>query len=127
MLTTNEPNVDFTLALGTDTFVDLASGKWRRTAEVFKLVGHRMIVFRRHSVHDGAAEEDIIQQHIAKWQIFNGTTPSIRLVEIPSLADVSSSIVRSTNDESILNDMVTPPILEYMKQNKLYTFEEGGR
>ena len=127
MLTTNEPDVDFTLALGTDTFVDLASGKWRRTAEVFKLVGHRMIVFRRHSVHDGAAEEDIIQQHIAKWQIFNGTTPSIRLVEIPSLADVSSSIVRSTNDESILNDMVTPPILEYMKQNKLYTFEEGGR
>ena len=127
MLTANEPNVDFTLALGTDTFVDLASGKWRRTAEVFKLVGHRMIVFRRHSVHDGAAEEDIIQQHIAKWQIFNGTTPSIRLVEIPSLADVSSSIVRSTNDESILNDMVTPPILEYMKQNKLYTFEEGGR
>jgi nicotinic acid mononucleotide adenylyltransferase len=47
MLTADEPNVDFTLALGSDTFIDLARGKWKRTEDVFKLVGHRIVVFRR--------------------------------------------------------------------------------
>ena len=47
MLTTHEPNVDFTLALGSDTFIDLASGKWKRTEDVFTLIGHRIVVFHR--------------------------------------------------------------------------------
>eukprot|EP00578_Thalassiosira_sp_NH16_P001204 CAMPEP_0181129862 /NCGR_PEP_ID=MMETSP1071-20121207/29552_1 /TAXON_ID=35127 /ORGANISM="Thalassiosira sp., Strain NH16" /LENGTH=176 /DNA_ID=CAMNT_0023215885 /DNA_START=46 /DNA_END=573 /DNA_ORIENTATION=+ len=47
MVTHHEPTVDFTLALGTDTFIDLASGKWRRTEDVFRLVNYRMVVFRR--------------------------------------------------------------------------------
>lgn len=44
MLTTDEPNVDFAIALGLDTFIDLASVKWKRTEDVFKLVGHRIVV-----------------------------------------------------------------------------------
>jgi len=44
MLTTDEPNVDFAIALGSDTFIDLASVKWKRTEDVFKLVGHRIVV-----------------------------------------------------------------------------------
>ena len=44
MLTTDEPNVDFEIALGSDTFIDLASVKWKRTEDVFKLVGHRIVV-----------------------------------------------------------------------------------
>ena len=47
MLTKNEPVVDFTIALGADTFIDLASGKWRRTEDVFRMVGYRMVVFSR--------------------------------------------------------------------------------
>jgi hypothetical protein len=44
MLTTDEPNVDFAIALGLDTFIDLASVKWKRTEDVFKLVGHWIVV-----------------------------------------------------------------------------------
>jgi nicotinic acid mononucleotide adenylyltransferase len=47
MLTTDEPNVEFTLALGADTFVDLVNGKWRRSEDVLKLVEYRIVVFRR--------------------------------------------------------------------------------
>ena len=127
MLTTNEPNVDFTLALGTDTFIDLASGKWRRTEEVFKLVGHRMIVFRRISNNDnddGEGKEEMIQQCIAKWQLLHESKSSIQLVTIPSLSNVSSSAVRSTKDETVLKGLICEPVLEYMKQNKLYAFAD---
>lgn len=125
MLMTKEPNVDFTLALGTDTFIDLASGKWRRTEEVFQLVRHRMIVFRRKSEADEGREKDeLIQQSIAKWQLLNETQSSIQLVTIPSLTGVSSSTVRSTRDDEILSGLVMQPILEYMKQNKLYAFAD---
>lgn len=123
MLTANEPEVDFTLALGADTFIDLANGKWRRTEEVFKLVGHRVIVFRRLSENNnGPEKEEQIQRGIAKWQLLNETMSSIRLVGISSLTDASSSIARSTIDETILSKLVTKPILEYIKQNKLYAF-----
>lgn len=127
MLIANEPHADFTLALGTDTFLDLASGKWRRTNEVFQLVEHRMVVFRRFSENNdnGSEREELIRQCIAKWRLGNETHPSIRLVTIPSLKDVSSSTVRSTSDETILSTMITEPILNYIKQNKLYAFADA--
>ncbi|KAL7476348.1 hypothetical protein ACHAW6_002218 [Cyclotella cf. meneghiniana] len=123
MLTSNEPEVDFTLALGADTFIDLANGKWRRTEEVFKHVGHRVIVFRRLSENNnGPEKEEQIQRGIAKWELLNEAVSSIRLVGIPSLTDASSSTARSTTDETILSKLVTKSILEYIKQNKLYAF-----
>lgn len=125
MLISNEPEVNFTLALGADTFIDLANGKWRRGDEVIQLVGHRMVVFRRQSdTNDRVEKEDQIQQCIAKWQILNETKSSIQLITVPSLNDTSSSIVRSTMNESVLSKYVTRPILEYIKQNKLYAFAD---
>ena len=127
MLTTNEPDVDFILALGTDTFIDLAGGKWRRTEEVFKLIGHRMIVFRRQTNgNDCNEKEEIIQQCIAKWQLLHESKSSIQLGSIPSLSDVSSSAVRCTKDEALLGNLVCKPVLEYIKQNKLYAFADDA-
>ena len=125
MLIEDEPHVDFTLALGVDTSVDLSSGKWRRTEEEFKLVGHRMVVFRRLSdAKDEIERGEEIQRGIAKWQLLNETKSSIRLVNIPSLTDVSSSTVRSTSDENFLNSLVTKPVLDYIRQNNLYAFSK---
>ena len=106
MLTTDAPDVDFTLALGTDTFIDLASGKWRRTEDVFKLVGYRMIVFRRipEDSNDGkqlTETDHLLQEGIAKWQLINSTQSSIRVIQIPSLSNVSSSAVRKSTNETI--------------------------
>ena len=147
MLTTNEPNVDFTLALGSDTFVDLASRKWKRTEDIFKLIGHRLVVFRRKREvlgHEGnnnehaapmTAEdagllyenEKLLQDFIAKWQIINPSTQSssIKHVCIPTLTNVSSSAVRQSTDEQGLRDMVSQSVLDYIIEHKLYAFSEG--
>ncbi len=146
MLTNNEPNVDFTLALGSDTFVDLASGKWKRTEDIFKLIEHRLVVFRRKREvlgHDGnnneraarmTAEdagllyenEKLLQDLIAKWQIINPSTQSssITHVCIPTLTNVSSSAVRQSTDEVVLRDMVSQSVLDYIIEHKLYAFSE---
>ena len=125
MLTKDEPEVAFTLALGADTFIDLASGKWRRTDDVFNLVGRRMIVFRRReSDADGAdaLERDrLLRESIAKWQPDN-MQPSIRVVEIPTLSDVSSSAARRSTDETVLKAMLSREVLEYLQQNRMYSF-----
>lgn len=137
MLANDEPNVDFTLALGADTFIDLASGKkWRRTEDVFKLVGYRMVVFCRlpedddgdgdDGRSDAEGEEDrSLQESIAKWQLINSTQSSIRLIRIPTLSKVSSSAVRRCTDESILRDMISMDVLDYVKQNRMYSFSEA--
>ena len=129
MLTTDAPDVDFTLALGTDTFIDLASGKWRRTEDVFKLVGYRMIVFRRipEDSNDGkqlTETDHLLQGSIAKWQLINSTQSSIRVIQIPTLSNVSSSAVRKSTNETILKEMLSSHVLEYIRHNRMYSLSE---
>lgn len=125
MLKKNEPDVDFTLALGTDTFIDLASGKWRRTDEVFELVGQRMVVFHR-LLEDGEhiQKDAMLKESIAKRNKDGQST--IQLIQIPTLTDASSSSVRQTSDESILRNLLTADVLEYMKQMKMYAFSDSN-
>lgn len=152
MLTTNEPHVDFTLALGSDTFIDLASGKWKRTEDVFKLLGHRLVVFCRkmkrrvveeeeevvhagNETNDSAADKDAASLHedevllqglIAKWQIIDPHTQSssIQAVCIPTLTNVSSSVVRHSTDVKVLQDLISQSVLDYIIEHKLYAFSE---
>mmetsp|Transcript_10686 Transcript_10686/g.23643 ORF Transcript_10686/g.23643 Transcript_10686/m.23643 type:complete len:243 (-) Transcript_10686:59-787(-) len=129
MVTSAEPNVDFTIALGADTFIDLASGKWRRTEDVFRLVGYRMVVFRRLS-EDGSNEnkstekDHLLQESIAKWQLINSTQSSIRVIQIPTLTNVSSSAVRRCTDETMMKEMVSSDVLEYIQQQRMYKLSE---
>lgn len=151
MLTTNEPHVDFTLALGSDTFIDLASGKWKRNEDVFKLLGHRLVVFCRkmkrsvveekevdhdgNETNDSATDKDAASLHedevllqglIAKWQIIDPHTQSssIQAVSIPTLTNVSSSIVRHSTDVKVLQDLISQSVLDYIIEHKLYAFSE---
>lgn len=155
MLTAEEPDVDFTLALGADTFIDLARGKWKRTEDVFKLVGHRMVVFRRRrnrlredreSAADAATatasasasmmaaeeiehdNEALLQDLIARWQILDPSTKvsSIQVVCIPVLTNVSSSAVRRSTDANVLKEMVTENVLNYILDHNMYAFSELG-
>lgn len=126
MLISNEPDADFTLALGADTFIDLASGKWRRTEDVFKLVGYRMVVFHRLTeendvqISGDAGKDELLQQSVTKWQLVNATQSSIRIIQIPILSNVSSSVVRRTSDETTLREMLSIEVLEYVKRNQMY-------
>ena len=129
MLTKNEPVVDFTIALGADTFIDLASGKWRRTEDVFRMVGYRMVVFSRRDDNNNsisAEKEQLLQESIAKWQLINSTQSSIRVIQIPTLTGVSSSTVRKSTDETALKEMLSSCVLEYIQQRQMYAFSDEG-
>mmetsp|Transcript_1925 Transcript_1925/g.4206 ORF Transcript_1925/g.4206 Transcript_1925/m.4206 type:complete len:267 (-) Transcript_1925:3-803(-) len=140
MLTTNEPNVEFTWALGADTFLDLASGKWRRTDEVFELVGHRMVVFKRlfegtdlgkGKINDGKKYEQdhdkLLRESAEKWsKLDEDGNPTIRIVSIPSLTDASSSTVRKTSDEIKLQELLTDDVLSFVKEKKMYSFSDSN-
>jgi nicotinic acid mononucleotide adenylyltransferase len=166
MLIENEPDVDFTWAIGEDAFIDLACGKWKRAEDIFKLLGHRIVVFRR-SLHDNnnndndnedkAKElltnnnnnnndneemERILQDCVTKWSLHppivntvglnieNGLTSpsssSIKLVHVPTLSsNVSSSAARATNDETILNTLLSNNVLDYIRHHCMYSFSES--
>ena len=129
MLTQNEPTIDFTLSLGTDTFIDLASGKWRRTEDVFKLVGYRIVVFQRKeedSISNSTVEKNKrLQESIAKWQLINSTQSSIRVINIPTLTEVSSSAVRRSTDETALKKMISSEVLEYIQDKQMYALSDS--
>eukprot|EP00584_Thalassiosira_punctigera_P009857 CAMPEP_0172532114 /NCGR_PEP_ID=MMETSP1067-20121228/5283_1 /TAXON_ID=265564 ORGANISM="Thalassiosira punctigera, Strain Tpunct2005C2" /NCGR_SAMPLE_ID=MMETSP1067 /ASSEMBLY_ACC=CAM_ASM_000444 /LENGTH=250 /DNA_ID=CAMNT_0013316585 /DNA_START=57 /DNA_END=809 /DNA_ORIENTATION=+ len=127
MLANDEPEIDFTLALGSDTFIDLASGKWRRTEDVFKLVGYRMVVFGRIP-EDGDNKNGVseaLQESITKWQLVGPTQSSIRAIQIPTLTNVSSSVVRRSTNEISLKGMLASDVLEYIQQRRMYSLGEG--
>lgn len=127
MLTQHQPDVDFTLALGTDTYIDLASGKWKRTEDIFRMVGYRTIIFRRKEEDnvDNNEKEQLLQKRIAQWQLINATQSSIRVIEIPTLTEVSSSVVRKSTDETALRAMLSNDVLEYITHNQMYALSDG--
>lgn len=143
MLTTDEPNVEFTLALGADTFVDLVNGKWRRSEDVLKLVEYRIVVFRRLIEEDNdfddalsSAKEieqyDEVQECIAKLQLqLDSTTkPAITVTQIPTTTksnaglSVSSSAARNTSDETVLREILSADVLDYIRERKMYAFSD---
>ena len=129
MLTQNEPSIDFTLSLGADTFIDLASGKWRRTKDVFRLVGYRIVVFQRkedESSNNSTVEKNkLLQESIAKWQLINSTQSSIRVINIPTLTEVSSSAVRRSTDQTVLQKMLSSEVLEYIQDKQMYALSDS--
>jgi hypothetical protein len=139
MMTTDEPNVDFTLALGADTFIDLVNGKWRRSEDVLRLVGYRIVVFRRSMKEDDEDSEQLkqsdndVQECIAKLgQRVQSTTSqlAIRVTQIPDATNlmrrvsVSSSAARCTTDEALLRQILSDDVLNFIKEKRMYAFSE---
>ena len=139
MMTTDEPNVDFTLALGADTFIDLVNGKWRRSEDVLRLVDYRIVVFRRLMKEDDEESEQLrqqsdidVQECIAKLrQRVQSTTSqlAIRVTQIPDAtnlrgANVSSSAARCTTDEVLLRQILSDDVLNFIKEKRMYAFSE---
>lgn len=143
MMTKDEPNVDFTLALGADTFIDLVNGKWRRSEDVLRLVDYRIVVFRRLMKENDEESEQLKQQSdndvqgcIAKLrQRVQSTTSqlAIRVTQIPDATNlirgvnVSSSAVRCTTDEALLRQILSDDVLNFIKEKRMYAFQSQSR
>jgi len=130
MLLADEPNTNFSFALGADTFMDLTTFKWRRSHDVLDLVSSRLLVIYRLLDSDSKFCEHDLQERIAKVNSDQcrkegkegGNNGPARLLQIPTLTTTSSSLVRSTADESVLGDLLVPEVLDYIKQRELYSF-----
>lgn len=120
MLMEEEPNTDFSFCLGGDTFMDLATFKWRRSKDVLKLLGGRLVVLFRRGM-----SEDELRERVAEVNATDAMN-NIRLLEIPALRQVSSSMVRLTSREEALSHMVSPAVLDYIRRNNLYAFNSDA-
>ena len=114
MFQQEEPNVDFSFCLGSDTFLDLTSFKWKRSRDVLKLLEGRLVVFARKGTNAD------LKEHIQQLEKTEGLNAI--LLEVPTLTSVSSSFVRSCTSEEDLSQCVPGEVLEYMRRNQLYAF-----
>lgn len=125
MLQDMEPNSDFYFALGADTFMDLTSWKWRRSKDVLSLLQGRFVVFRRAHDNEETNEKDVEKDKLLdkRIELINlEHSGNVRLLQIPTLTDVSSTRIRSCVDEGMLKEMLVAQVLDYMKEHKLYSF-----
>mmetsp|Transcript_47336 Transcript_47336/g.143345 ORF Transcript_47336/g.143345 Transcript_47336/m.143345 type:complete len:183 (-) Transcript_47336:362-910(-) len=143
MLIADEPDTDFALALGTDTFMDLTAWKWRRSRDVLSLVGGRILVI--HRISDNAVPGGVLAEriklvneefdreksgsvgafmegerhHVDKSSEEGGP---VKVHQIETLSDISSSFIRSCSNEEILKAALAPRVFEFIKDKQLYRF-----
>jgi nicotinic acid mononucleotide adenylyltransferase len=114
MLFQQEPETDFTFCLGSDAFGDLANLKWKRSEDVLSL--GRFVVIDR-----SGAEE--LKKRIQQQQQ-QQTLSNIRLLQLPALDAVSSTMIRSCRNEETLKLLLAPAVFDFMKKQKMYRFAE---
>lgn len=100
------PQAEFSLTLGTDTYNDLRQGKWKKGAELLKMV--KFVVIAR----PGQPLDPNVQQ-----------TLDVQVHSVPQLTEISSTRVRNSTDERFLREALNPKVLEYIKTHGLYSFE----
>jgi len=115
--------LELSLALGADTFMNLTKWTWMRSEDVFRLTRGRIIVFARKEEEAIAKDElleriEEIKQKFAEDSDIDGD--NIRLLIVPMLTAVSSSAIRRNKETSEL----VPGVAAYMKEHNLYAFSK---
>ncbi|ETI45170.1 nicotinate (nicotinamide) nucleotide adenylyltransferase [Phytophthora nicotianae P1569] len=100
-------DTNFTMLLGGDTYADLLAGKWKRGDELMQLV--KLLVVDRKGVD-------------SPWRDQQTTEDRVTCINVPELSDVSSTMVRATADRAELARHLSPAVLDYIVQHKLYAF-----
>lgn len=104
----DSPDAQFVLILGTDTFRDLDSGKWRNAEKM------------------RAAVDIFVVDRVGCEPVAASAAPSPRVVALHSiqgLGDVSSTAARAAlaaNDAAAAQALLSPEVLAYAQANKLY-------
>jgi nicotinate (nicotinamide) nucleotide adenylyltransferase len=88
------PDVSFGLLMGADTYRDLISGRWKESDALKKLV--RIVPVSRKGVDESLGG--------------------------PDLEEVSSTDCRKTDDEAELLRVLSPEVVAYMRDHRLYAF-----
>ncbi len=128
MLIEQNGSVQYTLALGDDTFMDLSDWKWRRAADIVNLLEGRIVIFRRTTDISTIAKEGkdrLVERIRLISDQLSASCPNfkdnIRIMEV-QLSPVSSSAARTSKDVEVLSKILDDKILNYIKENKMYAF-----
>lgn len=115
------PDSTFTLVLGSDTFADLCNGKWKQSERILSEV--KITVFNRMGLPTNVS---IDYRNITNITM---SAPNVTLLNVESLTDVSSTIVRSlllaaNSTEMIIDgNVLHPDVLRYIQTHNLYRSE----
>ncbi|CAM9170041.1 unnamed protein product [Ectocarpus sp. 12 AP-2014] len=106
-----QPDVEFSLLLGTDTYQDLHKRKWRKSEELMNMVS--LVIVDRMGVRPET--ENLLS--------------GVELHHPPLLTDVSSTKIRDARAEDLLEGTlaVETSVLRYMKDHRLYGFGRQSR
>ena len=103
------PETAFYFCLGADAYTDLMAGKWKESDRVLQILEGRLVVFHR--------EGDGVTTTASSPQGAN-----VSWCKVNHLGNVSSSQVRECRDLETLKTLVMPEVLQYMRENQLYSF-----
>ena len=123
MLLLKEPDTQFTFALGSDTFMDLTNWKWKRSRDVMSLLEGRFVVLARPGDNGQHDTLQILQERID--QLNQDESGHAKLLRIPTLDAVSSTVIRSCRDEQVLESLLAPAVYAYIKEQKMYALGEA--
>jgi len=118
MLLEQERDTDFTFCLGSDTFIDLTDWKWKRSKDVLSLLQGRLMVIDRPNETTAGLQERIDQ-------INERESANVRLLRVPTLSSVSSTMIRSCQDENKLQSLLSSAVLDFIKEQKMYSFADS--
>jgi nicotinic acid mononucleotide adenylyltransferase len=130
-------SVEYTLALGDDTFMDLSEWKWRRSKDIIEILQGRIVIFRRltkvdtSKTNNSSNEEEGPVDDKLKDRInliadeLKQTCPdlkhNLRIMDV-ELSPISSSLARECKDEEGLSSMLSDKVVNYIKDHKMYAF-----
>lgn len=154
MLIEQNSSVEYTLALGDDTFMDLSRWKWRRSKEIIEILEGRIVIFRRLTNNsnnnngdhinqekeaetctrkdtgksDSISEDKLLERiHLISDELSESCPnlkENIRIMSV-QLSAISSSLARACQDEEALSNILDDNILKFIKDNKMYAFRQN--
>jgi nicotinic acid mononucleotide adenylyltransferase len=126
MLQRDEPSTDFSFCLGADTFLDLMAGKWKRSQDVIHLLRGRLFVIPRPINGKGGGDPNFdLEDRINELNYREGeSNNAATLLSVPTLQPISSTMARQCHDLEMLQSLVVPDVLAYIRKHRLYAFQE---
>ncbi|VEU33843.1 unnamed protein product [Pseudo-nitzschia multistriata] len=135
---------EFSFCLGADTFMDLTDWKWKRSKDVLKLLGGRLVVVNRKQQRKAApiidgnrrqlqkpeekTTEESLKERVNRLNSTQLANGEILVLDLPNLDDVSSSKVRNCRDKDVAKKLIPNKVLDYIVSHNLYGFgdEDDG-
>ena len=123
MLLGGADELELTLSLGADTFMNLTKWKWLHSKDIFKLTNGRSIIFvgkEEEMITEDQLLERIeeIKQKFAEDSDIDGN--NIQLLNVSTLTEIFSSAVRKSKE----TDDIMPGVSAYIKEHNLYAFSK---